>query len=174
MPSSVSIKERILRQIRTTCASVTGVDSAYRWDTGRWYTGSAWVDTLPRNSIQVTVESDDVTGETIGGNAAPVTKTMNVAIAVKLIRDSDDTESYDTLTRRWERNIEAGLISNRTIIEAATSVRLAIDSRFVSIPPPATDSGQAEVVPNLTYQVEYRHDRNNPSSLNSAIAAVTE
>lgn len=172
--ANVSIKERILRQIRTTCASVTGADSAYRWDTGRWYTGSAWVEVLPRDSIQVTVESDDVTGETIGGNAAPVTKTMNVSITVKLIRDSDDTESYDTLTRRWERNIEAGLIANRRIVEAATSVRLAIDSRFVSLPPPSTDSGQAEVVPNLTYQIEYRHDRNNPSALTGAISAVTE
>lgn len=173
MAVNVSVKERILRQLRTTCAAVTGVAAAYRWDVGRWWNGSAWVETLPRNSVSLTVESDDVVDEAMGTNG-PIMKRMSVSVGIKLMRDGDDSTSYDTLVRRWENDLEAALMANPFVIETATSVRLATDSQVTSLPGPATDTGQTEVVPTLLIQVDYRHDRNSPKALGSAIAAVTE
>lgn len=173
MPSNISIKERILRQVRTTCAAVTGVAAAYRWDTGRWWNGSAWVETMPRNSIMVAVESDDVVGEGLG-TTGPTMKQMNLSVGIKLVRDSDDTTVYDSLVRRWENDIEKALLADPFIAETATGVRLAADSRVTTLPGPQSDSGQPEVVPSVILQIDYRHNRTDPSVLGTTITAVTE
>lgn len=168
---AVSIKERILRQIKAVAAAVTGVSAAYRWDVGRWHNGSAFVDTLVRDTVEVICTDDDLVEETMNG---PLMKRMQVATQIKLMRDSDDTTVYDSLVRRWERDLEAAVMADPFITETATSVRLATDSRILNVPGPATDRGQTEVVPMVILEVDYRHDAGNPSKLGSVISSVTE
>lgn len=168
---AVSIKERILRQLRTTAAAVTNVSAAYRWDVGRWHNGSAYVNTLARDSVEVICTDDDLVEESMNG---PLMKRAQVAVQIKLVRDSDDTTVYDSLVRRWENDLEKAVMTDPFITETSTSVRLATDSRILNLPGPATDRGQTEVVPQVIVEVDYRHDANNPSKLGTVIAAVTE
>lgn len=168
---AVSIKERILRQLRTIAAAVTNVAAAYRWDVGRWHNGSAYIDTLARDSVEVVCTDDNLVEESMNG---PLTKRAQVAVQIKLVRDSDDTTVYDSLVRRWENDLEKAIMADPFVTETSTSVRLATDSRILNLPGPATDRGQYEVVPQVIVEVDYRHDADNPSKLGTVITAVTE
>lgn len=170
---AISIKERILRQMRTNMAAVTGAAAAYRFSArGRWHNGSAFIDRLERDSIIVICQSDDVIEQALGGNQAPVTKRMRVVCGTVLMPDDDATTSHDTLMRRWEALMENKARATRFVFEG--SVQLAIEARVVDVPDAAVEQGQREFVPAVYVQVEYMHDRNDPHKLGTVIATTYE
>lgn len=170
---SISIKDRILRQIRTNMATVTGVPVVVGYSSrGRWYDGAAWIERLPRDSMIVLCQSDDPTEQAIGDNSAPITKRMRVACGILLNPDDDDSTSHDTLLRRWEALMENKARATPFVYEG--SVQLAINSDVVDQPEPETAEGAREFVPVVTIQVDYMHDRDDPTSLGTAITTLQE
>lgn len=171
MPTAISIKDRILRQIRTDMESVTGVQMVVGYSfRGRWYDGANWVERLPRDSMVVLCQSDDPIEQAIGDNSAPVTKRMRVACGMLLRPDEDDTTSHDTLLRRWEALMENQARATPFVYEG--SVQLAVNSDIVDAPEPETAEGQREFIPVVTIQVDYMHDRDDPTAMGSAIVTT--
>lgn len=170
--ANVSIKERILRQIASDVAAITGVSVVVRFSArGRWYnTGtSAWIERLPRDAAMVVCQSDEPQEEALNG---PVFRTMTVAVGIKCLPDNDDTTSDDVTVCRWEWQIEQALASNPTVNDGTDD--LAVDVRVLSIPTVDVDADVREFRPLVLFEIDYQHDLANVNTLNGRLTLVTE
>ena len=175
MPVSVAISERILRQVRTDVAAITGIGTVVRMSApGRWWTGSEWLDELGDTDAQVVFGGEDVISEAIGGNSAPVTKRMRVGVAVSVARPETETTPTDAKIQYWNALVEQAVMSNAQIAETATSVRLASETRLANVPETLTTQGQRESVALKFFEIDYLHERNNPFRFGTVIPLVTE
>ena len=112
--------------------------------------------------------------QSIGDDTAPVLLQMDVAVAVLIGKAETATTYTDSVARNWNALVRQKLMTNPRIVETATSVRLAVDSRIVNVPDLTTAEGQKETSSFTFLEVDYRIERNNPFRLGSAIAQVEE
>lgn len=175
MPVSVTISERILRQIRSDVAGITGIGNVVRRSlTGRWWTGTEWLDGLGDGAAQVIFSGCDVLSEALGGDSAPITKRMRVAVAVSVVRPETEQTATDSKIQNWNALVEEAVMGNQQVVETATSTRLAIESRVSNVPDVLTVQGQSEGVALTFFEVDFMHERDNPFRFGTAVPLATE
>lgn len=175
MPESISIRERICRQVRTNVAAISGIGDVVRWDArGKYRAGSTWVETLDHLDAMVFASDDEGIAEGSEGSIGTVIKTLPVFVFVVIRQDEDDTTSTDALVNKWLAALEYKLTADPFVIETATSVRLASDSEVTRLYSAPREEGEREAIAGVMFEVEYTHDRNSPYQYGTAIPVLTE
>lgn len=161
---AIPIKERILRQLLATVEAVAMLGTARRWDAR---------GTTNAQSDQCTINVSSETVEDVGvGNPPSKQCTMNVGCGVLLLPREDGTLASDSLVNRRQMQIETALLSNLTIVETGSNVRLAVWSEVIDRDAPVLEGGVVNC--SVTLRAVYRHDGDNPAAYGTAIAQTTE
>ena len=164
MPEAIPIRERILRQLRTNAATITGIGTVRRWDTRAKFT--------PIHLDAVVAASDETAEEGPQGTIGYTDKTLPVVVAVILFQSEASDDDSDWLRNRWQARLEQKLMANPAIIEAVTNQRLAIDTQISLIDGP--DYAEGSLSAAVQVDVTYRHDRNSPYTWGTLITQQTE
>ncbi len=164
MPEAIPIKERILRQLRTNAATITGIGTVRRWDTR--------AKTTPIHLDAIVAVSDETAEEGPQGTIGYTDKTLPVIVAVILFPNEASDDDSDWLRNRWQARLEQELMADPAIVEAVTLERLAIDTQITAIPGP--DYAEGSLSAAVQVDVTYRHDRNSPYTLGTLITEQTE
>lgn len=172
MPTTVSIKERIERQLLADFNASGHFATVERWDAR----GNA------RGHRALTIVTGDETSPQSDEEAYSITeKTLAMELQVQLAQgdpghasaDADDLKTTSGLHNELLYLMESVLMDNEFVVEAGTGVRLAIDTIVVGTSAPPIDEQQPEVYAILAAEITYQHLRNDPSA-GPGITTVTE
>lgn len=161
--ADVSIKERILRQVkRRLDAELTGLTQVLRWDgRGRFWTGSAFVERVGHLGCVFDAGEERIeNGEQ--GNIGVTVKFMPVVIGIVLQTPADEQVIHDAVEEDWKAQVELAVMDDPFWTEDTSLVRLALDSKITDLPPPIEGEAPVEMVSLTTVEIEYRHNRNDP------------
>lgn len=163
MPTPVPVNERILRQIRTDVAAISGIGTVVRFSsTGRWWTGTEWLNGLQHLDAMVVFSGEQEIQQSLGNSAALVTMRMTVGVGVVIAPSEEVTTSTDSTLRDWISRVKTKVMTNHQITESG-GTRLAIETRVSNVPDVTTTEGQRETNALTFFEVDYMHPRNNPT-----------
>ncbi|MCK4340288.1 MAG: hypothetical protein KAY37_01020 [Phycisphaerae bacterium] len=171
MAETISIRERIIRQIvreaeelHNTYITPLGAIAVYRWDArGKTDYGNLDIVVAP---------GDEAVEPGSQGNGGTTVKRLPVAVALLLIPDEGADDDTLTFLQRWQPRLEKQYLSNDTLVECDTDVRLAVLVGISTIDGP--DYAEGSVSAAVRLEVEYEHDYGNPYQYGTLIPALEE
>lgn len=155
---SLSIRERILRQLQADLGTIAGIGTIHRWDT-------RGVNALAPMDV-VLIPEQETLDEESDGNPGVHRKVLPVVVAMMFTHDERSAVNTDHFANRWRARVWDKIMDNPTIVETA-GPRLAVDSVVENIPPVDFEDGANNAALRLT--VTYEHDGNSPYVLGTAI-----
>lgn len=166
MSDTVSIRERICREIAAILtASGIFTGTVRRWDS------RGLANIAPGDCI---VSDGEEKAENASlGNPGTTLKTMAVDIVSLVAIDDATSGNTSALVNRHLALMEKYMLADATLVETTTNVRLAVDTRCTGSAAIPIEEGQPGVVAVLNIEVQYEHERNNPS-VGPGITEVTE
>lgn len=165
MPVTVSIRERICREVAAIMTASGLFGTVRRWDT-RGLSGLARGDCIISDGEE---KADDASI----GNPGTTLKTMSLDVCASVAIDESTAEKASAIVNRTLALIEKALMADPTLVETTTAVRLAVDTRCTGSGAVPVEEGQPEVYAIVGFEIQYEHDRNNPS-VGPGITEVTE
>lgn len=165
MSVTVSIRERICREIAAILTASGLFTTVRRWD-------SRGLEALARGDC-IVCDGDDRAENASLGNPGTTIKTMAVDLVTLIAIDETTSSKASTLVNLKLAQMEKAILADATLVETTTSVRLAVDTRCTGSQQVPVEGGQPDLVAVLSLEVMYEHDRNNPS-VGAGITEVTE
>lgn len=160
MPTS--IRGRILNQAIDIVESIDGIGSVYRWS-ARATEVYAHLDAV----IQVVEETSE---QGAIGTAGTIRNTMTMLASIVIRPTESDAAVTDEAIDIWAAALKHAFLGNRTFVETATSVRLAVDSTPAVIDPPEVQDGACAAAVRVV--VTYDHDGDSVYRMGTAIVAA--
>jgi len=150
---SVSIRERVLRQLAANLEAVTDVGEVRRWD--------ARAADTPAHGDIVLVAQDETAEPGAQGPTGSTIKTLTVAIVVRLFAETASETTTDSDVNKWLRRIEDAALHDPLLVETTSGQRLANDMAATKLIGPAFDEGIVACA--LVCTIQYEHDRDDPT-----------
>ncbi len=159
---SLSIKERIERQLKTNLATISGIGSVERWQAN---------GQPHRQDLTCYVVPDDEIYE--GGEQESGLYVVRLPIEIALLQRQakDDTEDSGFKHNRWLKLLHQKVMADTNLTETTTNALLALDIQVTGTSNPISETGQPEFYTILEIEVTYEINRENPT-LNPHVAAV--
>jgi hypothetical protein len=166
LPSGVPISERIVRQVLADVAACDGVVSANRGH-------SVQVETLGHMDA-VVEEADESPMDAPLGNVGWHDALLEVVASIKYVLNEDDTDTNvqpEAIRHKLQHRLMSAIYANRTIIETATSDRLAIQVDQVAREDAEIDDGVLWC--GVRAYIHYRTPANELTTA-AGVAEITE
>lgn len=165
MSVTVSIRERICREIAAILTASSLFTTVRRWDT-RGLSG------LARGDCIVSDGEESAENGSLGSPGTTIKK-MTVDLVALIALDETTSEKASSIVNRTLALMEKHVLADATLVETTTAVRLAVDTRCTGSGAVPMEEGQPVVCAILNLEITYEHDRNNPS-VGPGITEVTE
>ena len=153
MPTPVSIRERIERQLLENLKDTPGIGACSRWD-------ARGIGRYPHLGGFILAGDDRVDEAAMGNNYDVTTKTLDVTAGVVLYHSESATIPTAQLANLWMALVEEKIMSDPQLIETSTGKRLAVDIRCVGTIAP--DYTQGRTAAGVRFEVMYDHYRDDP------------
>lgn len=165
--ASISIKERIERELLVRAATVDGVGAVNRWDSRKR-------DQTNYNITVVTGEEDAAEGSIGGDNGETTKRTLHCAALVLVAQSEADALSSAAVHNTWLARLQDIFLNDSTLLETPTpnqNLTINISEVRTSNPPAVDDPG--EFFAALEFDVLYETMKANPY-IGPGITLLTE
>lgn len=163
MPSPVSIRERVCREVARRVAAASGVGTCQRFDQRG--------NDLAIGGAIIKADFDRAEDGSLGGDDDSITiKTMTLSVFVRVNQREGDSVSTDEAVNRLCAAVEAAVLADARLHEDQTAVPtvhsdLAHESRATAagyaIGQELSD-GLPEVMAGVEFEIQYSHYRTDP------------